>query len=364
MVENFHMDKYYFIQIVKLFLTLYLYIFFNFSIYFLKLKLKKTLLYNLMSFEKTLLITGGCGFIGSHIIENLITKYKQIIVIDNLSTGFKKNIEPFLEKYNNLIYIYADLCNLEYLKNIFKKYKIEQICHQAALGSVPRSVDDPLSSHLNNVNAFLNILICCKEFNVNRLVYASSSSVYGDNNTLPKQENKIGNVLSPYAATKKIDEIYANVFYRCYGIETIGLRYFNVFGPRQDPKGAYAAVIPKFIDLMKNNISPTINGDGTFSRDFTFVDNVVQANYLALNTENKKAYGETFNIGAGGNITILDLAHTIKKKLRFKGEIKLGPIRQGDIPHSHANIAKAKTILGYDPKINFTCGINKLLSIY
>lgn len=314
-----------------------------------------------MTNYQTLLITGGCGFIGSHLVEKLTPKYKHVIVIDNLSTGYRKNIEPFLQKYNNLTYIYGDLCNLEFLKSIFKKYKIDQITHQAALGSVPRSIDDPLSSHLNNVNAFLNILICCKEFGVYRLVYASSSSVYGDDTNLPKVENTIGNVLSPYAATKKIDEIYANVFYRCYGIQTIGLRYFNVFGPRQDPKGAYAAVIPKFIDLMKNGISPTINGDGSFSRDFTFVDNVVQANYLALNTENQNAFGQAFNIGAGGNITILNLAHTIKQKLGFNGEIKLGPIRSGDIPHSHADISKAKNILGYDPKINFNQGITLLL---
>ena len=224
----------------------------------------------------TLLVTGGCGFIGSHLVEKLTPKYKHVIVIDNLSTGYRKNIEPFLQKYNNLTYIYGDLCDLEFLKSVFKNNKIDQICHQAALGSVPRSVDNPLASHNNNVNAFLNLLICCKEFGVYRLVYASSSSVYGDNNVLPKEEPRVGNVLSPYAATKKIDEIYANVFWRCYGIQTIGMRYFNVFGPRQDPKGAYAAVIPKFIDLMRNNKEPTINGDGTYSRDFTFVDNVVQ----------------------------------------------------------------------------------------
>lgn len=315
-----------------------------------------------MSNNKTLLVTGGCGFIGSHLVEKLTPKYKKVVIIDNLSTGYRKNIDKFLTKYKNLEYIYADLCNLEYLKGIFQKYQFNQVCHQAALGSVPRSVFDPLSSHNNNVNAFLNVLICCKEFNVNRLVYASSSSVYGDNPVLPKVENRVGNVLSPYAATKKIDEIYANVFWRCYGIQTIGMRYFNVFGPRQDPKGAYAAVIPKFIDLMKNNKEPTINGDGTYSRDFTFIDNVVQANYLALNTENDKAYGEAFNIGAGGNITIGKLAEIIKDGVGFKGEIKLGPNRAGDIPHSHANITKARTILGYDPKINFTEGIKILLS--
>lgn len=314
-----------------------------------------------MIHNQTLLITGGCGFIGSHLVEKISQYYQKVIILDNLSTGYKTNIDSFLQKYSNIEFIYCDLTNLEHLKSIFKKYKIDQITHQAALGSVPRSIDDPFSSHLNNVNAFLNILICCKEFGVYRLVYASSSSVYGDDTNLPKVENTLGNVLSPYAATKKIDEIYANVFYKCYGIQTIGLRYFNVFGPRQDPKGAYAAVIPKFIDLMKNGISPTINGDGSFSRDFTFIDNVVQANYLALNTENQNAFGQAFNIGAGGNITILDLAHTIKQKLGFNGEIKLGPIRSGDIPHSHADISKAKQLLNYDPKINFNQGITLLL---
>lgn len=314
-----------------------------------------------MILDKVLLITGGCGFIGSHLVEKLTPKYKKVIVIDNLSTGYRKNIDIFLEKYSNLEFIYADLCNLEFLKTIFKKYSIDQIAHQAALGSVPRSVEDPLSSHKNNVNAFLNILICCKEFNVKRLVYASSSSVYGDNNVLPKEESKVGNVLSPYAATKKMDEIYANVFYKCYNIQTIGMRYFNVFGARQDPKGAYAAVIPKFIDLMRNNKSPTINGDGTYSRDFTFVDNVVQANFLALNTDNEKAYGEAFNIGAGGNITIGELSEIIKRNVGFKGEIIKGPLRPGDIPHSHANITKAKTVLNYNPKISFNEGIKTLL---
>lgn len=306
-----------------------------------------------------ILITGGCGFIGSHLVENFKDKYEKIIIIDNLSTGYRKNIELFLN--DNVVFEYGDLCNLEFLKSIFKKYKIDQISHQAAIGSVPRSVDNPLISHNNNVNAFLNILLCCKEFNVKRLVYASSSSVYGDNPTLPKEESKTGNVLSPYAATKKIDEIYANVFWRCYGIETIGMRYFNVFGPRQDPNGAYAAVIPKFIHLMKNKINPTINGDGNFSRDFTFIKNVVQANYLALNTNNKLCFGEAFNIGAGGNTTILKLYQTIKEGLGFQGDVILGENRKGDIPHSHANISKAKNLLGYNPKISFEEGIKALL---
>lgn len=310
----------------------------------------------------TLLITGGCGFIGSHLVEKITPLYKKVIIVDNLISGHKSNIEPFLEKYKNLKFIYCDLCDMENLRKIFRDYTIDQVCHQAALGSVPRSVIDPLSSHNNNVNGFLNILVCCKNYGVKRVVYASSSSVYGDNDILPKQENKVGNVLSPYAATKKIDEIYANLFWRCYKIETIGTRYFNVFGPRQDPNGPYAAVIPKFIDLMKKNKSPTINGDGSFSRDFTFVDNVVQANLLALNTTNNKAYGEAFNIGAGGNTTILELFNVLKEKLNFDGDVKFVMKRIGDIPYSHADISKARTILGYDPKIKFSEGISKLVS--
>lgn len=314
-----------------------------------------------MSLKQTLLITGGCGFIGSHLVEKLSPKYKKVIVIDNLSTGYRKNIVPFLKQYQNLEYIYGDLTNLEFLRNMFNKYQIDSVCHQAAIGSVPRSVIDPLISHNNNVNAFLNLLICCKDYKVKRLVYASSSSVYGDNDILPKEETKMGNVLSPYAATKKIDEIYANVFWKCYGIETIGMRYFNVFGQRQDPNGAYAAVIPKFINLMKNNIVPTVNGDGSYSRDFTFIDNVIEANYLALTTTNKLAYGEAFNIGAGGNITIGKLAEIIKDGVGYTGEIKFGSNRKGDIPHSHANITKAQNILGYNPKITFNEGIKILL---
>ena len=310
----------------------------------------------------TLLITGGCGFIGSHLVEKITPLYKKVIIVDNLISGHKSNIEPFLEKYKNLKFIYCDLCDMENLRKIFRDYTIDQVCHQAALGSVPRSVIDPLSSHNNNVNGFLNVLVCCKNYGVKRVVYASSSSVYGDNDILPKQENKVGNVLSPYAATKKIDEIYANLFWRCYKIETIGTRYFNVFGPRQDPNGPYAAVIPKFIDLMKKNKSPTINGDGSFSRDFTFVDNVVQANLLALNTTNNKAYGEAFNIGAGGNTTILELFNVLKEKLNFEGDVKFAMKRIGDIPYSHADISKARTILGYDPKIKFSEGISKLVS--
>ena len=239
---------------------------------------------------------------------------------------------------------------------------MDVITNQAALGSVPRSINDPLSSHISNVNGFLNILIAAKEEGIKRVVYASSSSVYGDNPTLPKKEENTGDVLSPYAATKAIDEIYGGVFTKCYGMECIGLRYFNVFGPRQDPNGAYAAVIPKFIDLMKKGVCPTINGDGTFSRDFTYIDNVVQANIKALTTQNTECYGEAINIGAGGRITLLELVDAINKGLVTNLKPIFGSNRPGDIPHSNADISKAKSMLGYDPKIQFYEGINILIN--
>ena len=311
----------------------------------------------------SVLVTGGAGFIGSNITQFLLeNKVKKVRVIDNLSTGNKNNLEPFLEKYDNLEFIYGDISKLEICRKAVKNVDI--ICHQAALGSVPRSINDPLSSHISNVNGFLNILIAAKEEGIKRVVYASSSSVYGNEAELPKVEEKVGSVLSPYAATKKIDEIYANVFTKCYDMECIGLRYFNVFGPRQDPHGAYAAVIPKFIDIMKNDKQPTINGDGTYSRDFTYVDNVVQGNVLALTTNNKKCFGEVFNIGTGGRVSILELVSNINKYLQKDISPIFGTNRPGDIPHSNADISKAKKMLGYDPKISFKEGILKTLEYY
>ena len=308
-----------------------------------------------------ILVTGGAGFIGSNIVEYLLkNNVKKVRVIDNLSTGNKNNLTPFLEKYDNLEFMYGDISKLEDCRKAVKGMDV--ITNQAALGSVPRSMKDPLSSHISNVNGFLNILIAAKEEGIKRVVYASSSSVYGDHPVLPKVEENTGSVLSPYAATKAIDELYAGVFSKCYNMECIGLRYFNVFGPRQDPKGAYAAVIPKFIDIMKKGESPTINGDGTFSRDFTYVDNVVQANIKALTTNNKESYGEVLNIGAGGRITILELVDTINKELKTNIKPILGENRPGDIPHSNADISKAKNMLGYDPKISFEKGMEKYVN--
>jgi UDP-N-acetylglucosamine/UDP-N-acetylgalactosamine 4-epimerase len=310
-----------------------------------------------------ILVTGGAGFIGSNIVETLLKNdVNKVVVLDNLSTGYKKNIEPLLQTYPNLEFIYGDISNLEICRKAIKN--IDVVCHQAALGSVPRSLDDPLSSHQSNVNGIFNILLVAKENNIKRVVYASSSSVYGDNNKLPKVENETGNVLSPYAANKAIAEIYANIFNRCYQMECIGLRYFNVFGPRQDPNGSYAAVIPKFVTLIDRGIQPIINGDGNYSRDFTYINNVVDANILAMTTKNSSAFGEVFNIGAGGRVTLIELINTIRKTLNSDIVPIFGEKRKGDIPHSNASIEKAKKYLSYEPKISFEKGIEKTIEYY
>ena len=307
-----------------------------------------------------ILVTGGAGFIGSNIVESLLNNnVKYVRILDNLKTGKMNNIQFLLDKYKNVEFMYGDISNLEDCKKAV--CDIDIITHQAALGSVPRSINDPLSSHINNVNGFFNILLAAKENGIKRIVYASSSSVYGDNITLPKIENSTGNVLSPYAATKAIDEIYAGVFTKCYGMECIGLRYFNVFGPRQDPNGAYAAVIPKFINMIKNGIQPIINGDGSFSRDFTYVDNVVEANVLALTTDNEDCYGQVFNIGIGRQVSILKLFNTINNILNINIVPIFGEERNGDIPHSNADISKAIEMLKYEPKISFEEGIDKYI---
>jgi UDP-N-acetylglucosamine 4-epimerase len=306
-----------------------------------------------------LLITGGCGFIGSNITEYL---FQSIIIIDNLSTGFKKNIQNLLDKYSNLKFIEENIQDIEVCRNITKN--IDAICHQAATGSVPRSINDPFFYHKNNVDGFFNLLIAAKENGCKRFVYASSSSVYGDNENLPKIEDKTGDVLSPYAATKKINEIYANIFHKCYGMEIIGLRYFNVFGEKQNPNGEYAAVIPKFIDLVKNEKSPIIYGDGSFSRDFTYVKNIIHANYLALTTTNSKCFGEVFNIGAGGRITINEIFYKICKFIGKNMQPEYQPNRKGDIPHSNASIKKANILLGYSPQYGFEEGLEKTIQYF
>jgi UDP-N-acetylglucosamine/UDP-N-acetylgalactosamine 4-epimerase len=311
-----------------------------------------------------LLITGGCGFIGSNITEYFLENnlFESIIIIDNLSTGFMNNIQNLLDKHNNLKFIEGNIQDIEVCRNITKN--IDAICHQAATGSVPRSINDPFFYHKNNVDGFFNLLIAAKENGCKRFVYASSSSVYGDNESLPKIEDKTGNVLSPYAATKKINEIYANVFHKCYGMEIIGLRYFNVFGEKQNPNGEYAAVIPKFIDYVKNLKSPTIFGDGSFSRDFTYVKNVVQANYLALTTTNQECFGEIFNIGAGGRISINEIFYKICEIMGANITPNYQPNRKGDIPHSNASIEKANHLLGYTPEYGFEEGLKRTIEYF
>lgn len=311
--------------------------------------------------NQRILVTGGAGFIGSNITETLLKQgVKHVRILDNLVTGKMENIQFLLDKYDNVEFMYGSIADLETCRIAVKDMDV--ITNQAALGSVPRSIDDPLSSHIANVNGFLNILVAAKEQGIKRVVYASSSSVYGDHPVLPKVEENTGNILSPYAATKAIDEIYAGVFTRCYGMECIGLRYFNIFGPRQDPNGAYAAVIPKFINLMRSGQQPVINGDGTFSRDFTYVENAVQANILGLTTENKDCFGEAMNIGAGGQSSLLNLIEVLNKELGTEIEPIFGPERPGDIPHSNADISKAQNMLGYDPKISFEMGMKKYVN--
>jgi UDP-N-acetylglucosamine 4-epimerase len=307
---------------------------------------------------KRILITGGAGFIGSNITDFLLEKNYMVRVLDNLSTGNKNNLSHHSGN-PNFEFMYGDVTNLEHVRKACKD--IDAICHQAALGSVPRSIEDPLSSHNANVNGYLNILVAAKENNIKRVVYASSSSVYGDEPNLPKLESRIGKQLSPYAVTKYIDELYGRLFSELYDMECIGFRYFNVFGPRQDPNGPYAAVIPKFIDCLKKGIAPTINGDGKYSRDFTYVENVVQANFLGLTVENPNCFGQIFNIGAGGRITIGEMYEMIRESMGVDLKANHRENRKGDIPHSNANVDKAKELLGYEPKIDFKTGIKLLL---
>ena len=317
--------------------------------------------------NKKILVTGGAGFIGSNLVEKLLELGTIVTVLDNFSTGYKHNIEPFFNN-KNFTLIEGDIRDLETCKKACK-YQ-DYILHEAALGSVPRSINDPITSNEVNVNGFLNILISAKDAGVKRLIYATSSSTYGDSKSIPKIENIIGNPLSPYAITKYVNELYADIFKKIYNFDTIGLRYFNVFGRKQDPNGAYAAVIPKFVIQLLNHQSPTINGDGSYSRDFTYIDNVIQMNLLALTIDKEEALNQICNTAVGDRTTIKDMAELLKKYLSVYDpeisqiEIQYGPNRQGDVPHSLASIDKAQKNLGYQPSHIFSKGLKEAVDWY
>ena len=314
-----------------------------------------------------ILVTGGAGFIGSNLCEELIRLGYQVICLDNFSTGKMENIEGLLS-HPNFKLITGDIRNLNDCN--LATQGIDYVLHEAALGSVPRSVNDPITTNDVNVGGFLNMLVASRDAGVKRFIYAASSSTYGDSESLPKVEEVIGRPLSPYAITKYVNELYADVFSRTYGFECIGLRYFNVFGRKQDPNGAYAAVIPLFVKQLMNHQSPIINGDGEYSRDFTYIDNVVQMNLLALTTQNPLAVNSVYNTAFGNRTTMNQLVSYLKEFLAefdpliSEVEILHGPNRTGDIPHSLASIEKAKQLLSYNPQSNLRAGLKLAVKWY
>lgn len=314
-----------------------------------------------------ILITGGAGFIGSNLCEFFLDSGYHVTCLDNLSTGFRSNIDGFIN-HPEFTFIEGDIRDLETCNKAVNG--VDYVLHQAALGSVPRSIKDPITTNAVNVGGFLNMLVASRDAGVKRFVYAASSSTYGDSKELPKVEERIGRPLSPYAITKYVDELYADVFAKTYGMECIGLRYFNVFGSRQSPNGAYAAVIPLFVKNLINHSKPVINGDGEYSRDFTYVANVVQANLLAMTTSNPEAANQVYNVAFGERTTLNQLFGYLKDGLsEFDPAVKeitpkYGPIRDGDIPHSLASIEKAKKLLGYDPEYSVKRGLKEAVSWY
>lgn len=314
-----------------------------------------------------ILITGGAGFIGSNLTEYFLQKGYKVVCLDNFATGHYHNIAPFLENPNYTL-IEGDIRSLEDCKKAVAG--ASYVLHQAALGSVPRSINDPITSNEVNVSGFINMLSASRDAGIKRFVYAASSSTYGDSESLPKVENVIGKPLSPYAVTKYINELYADVFSKTYGMELIGLRYFNVFGRRQDPNGAYAAVIPLFVKQLMNHEAPTINGAGDYSRDFTYIDNVIQMNELAMLTENPEAINTVYNTAVGDRTTLVDLVDYLKSYLsEYDSEIANinpihGPNRVGDIPHSLASIEKASKLLGYHPSHTIAKGLKEAVQWY
>lgn len=313
------------------------------------------------------LVTGGAGFIGSNLCENLLQHHNEVVCLDNFSTGKRENIRTFLEQ-KQFTLIEGDIRDAAACARAMQG--VDVVLQQAALGSVPRSINDPVTSNDVNVSGFLNVLIAARDAKVKRLVYAASSSTYGDSEALPKTEDIIGKPLSPYAVTKYVNELYAHVFRLNYGLDTLGLRYFNVYGRRQDPNGAYAAAIPKFTQALMRHESPVINGDGTNSRDFTYIDNVIQMNHLAATTTNAKAIGEVFNTAVGERTDLNMLVNLLKMYLSeydpaiASVPINYGPARLGDIPHSLASVEKAHTMLGYTPTHNLEAGLKEAVNWY
>jgi UDP-N-acetylglucosamine 4-epimerase len=326
---------------------------------------------NLEQFEilrdKRILVTGGAGFIGSNLCEVLLKLDVKVSCLDNFSTGYLHNIQPFLEN-SNFTLIEGDIRDLATCQKACANQDF--VLHQAALGSVPRSIDDPITTNEVNVGGFLNMLVAARDADVKRFIYAASSSTYGDSEALPKVEDVIGKPLSPYAITKYVNELYAENFYKTYSLNTIGLRYFNVFGRRQDPNGAYAAVIPLFVKQLMNHESPVINGDGSYSRDFTYIDNVLQMNLLAITAENNEALNQVYNTAVGEKTNLLQLTEILKKHLSnfdpaiAKIKIKHRPNRKGDIPHSLASVEKAVKLLNYKPTHAIDAGIEEAVEWY
>ncbi|SEK53829.1 UDP-N-acetylglucosamine 4-epimerase [Aquimarina amphilecti] len=317
--------------------------------------------------SSTVLVTGAAGFIGSNLCEALLEKNSTVIGLDNFATGHKKNLTA-LNEHPNFTFIEGDIRNLDDCHKACDG--VDYILHQAALGSVPRSINDPITSNDVNVGGFLNMLVAARDAGVKRFIYAASSSTYGDSEALPKVEDKIGKPLSPYAITKYVNELYADNFKRTYDLDTVGLRYFNVFGRKQDPNGAYAAVIPKFVMQFMKYESPVINGDGSFSRDFTYIDNVIQMNLRAIVSDNEKALNNVYNTAFGERTTLNELVTLLKEYLSdFDSkisdvEVKKGPERKGDVPHSLASVDKAKTLLDYDPKFDIKSGLKEAVKWY
>ena len=306
------------------------------------------------------LVTGGAGFIGSNLCEAILKMGYKVRCLDNLSTGKQENVDLFID-HPNYEFIKGDITDLETCKKACEG--VDYVMNEAAWGSVPRSIEMPLFYEEVNIRGTLNMMEAARCAGVKKFVYASSSSVYGDHPVLPKKEGQEGNLLSPYALTKRVDEEYGKLYYKLYNLDTYGLRYFNVFGKRQDPNGAYAAVIPKFLKMLMNDEAPTINGDGRQSRDFTYVENVVEANLRACAAPHE-AGGQAYNVAYGGREYLIDLYYTMCEKLGKKIEPNFGPDRVGDIKHSNADISKAKELLGYDPQYNFEQGLNLAIDWY